>query len=150
MFYGMMILINNIFLAICSYTDIKSRKISMKVCIIFAMAYMTIQLLSNNGLLWITGVVPGVLLLFVALVSGQKIGYGDGVMVLVSGIGSGITLCIDICSVAMLLSGVTALVLFLSKKKSKDDSIPFAPFVFAGNVVITILCIWEKGGMMLL
>lgn len=82
------------------------------------------------------GIVPGIVLVLLAFVSGQKIGYGDGMMMIVSGIGLGFTKSMDICLVAVTLVAITAVILFVTRKKKLNDSIPFAPFLLLGNIVI--------------
>lgn len=131
-----MIVINNVFLALCSYTDIRCRKIGLRPCIVFAIIYILYQSANNSDLWWTMGVVPGIVLVLLALVSGQKIGYGDGIMMIVSGIGLGFTKSMDICLVAVTLAAITAVILVVSKKKKLNDNIPFAPFLLLGNIVI--------------
>lgn len=80
----------------------------------------------------IGAMVPGLFLLTGALLTGEKIGYGDGMSVLVLGFWTGEIFCgITVC-LGVFLSGFFALWRLLKKSK---EAIPFLPFLLAAMEV---------------
>lgn len=82
--------------------------------------------------------VPGMVLLLVALLSGEAIGYGDGLLLLATGPLFGwqkMLLCIP---AALLLTTIASVLLLVMKKADRKTKIPFVPFLAAGMGVISV------------
>lgn len=80
---------------------------------------------------------PGALLLLVALVTREAVGYGDGLLLLAAGPLFGwqkMLLCIP---AALLLTTLVSVVLLACKKADRKTRIPFVPFLAAGMGVIS-------------
>ena len=81
------------------------------------------------------GAFLGVCLLGIAKVTGESLGYGDGLLFLVTGIYIGGW---DNCSLLMtslILVFVFAIIQILVRKKSAKSEIPFVPFVLSAYVL---------------
>ena len=81
------------------------------------------------------GMLLGVGLLGIAKMTGESLGYGDGLLFLVTGIYLGGW---DNCSLLMtslVLAFVFAIIQILVRKKSAKSEIPFVPFVLSAYVL---------------
>lgn len=81
------------------------------------------------------GLIPGVIILLLAKVSGEQIGRGDAWELIYMGNWLGWSYCLTALGIA--LSGIfltSALLLVLGRAK-RNTRIPFVPFLFAGVVI---------------
>ncbi len=128
-----------IYLTVMSYTDIKTKTISLKISIIIATIFLLIQIIIfkfhvKSVLLWcLCGCVVGTTLLILAFITRENIGYGDGIVVLVIGLAIGLKSTFIVCTIGFLLSAIVAC-FFLIRKKSKKTSMPFIPFIYIGYI----------------
>ena len=81
-----------------------------------------------------TGLVPGILFLFLSFVTRQGIGYGDSILILL-GASVGIEAELEILLLAFALSGIWAVALLFRKKGNVQQEFPFVPFLLAGAVL---------------
>lgn len=77
---------------------------------------------------------PGALLLAMAYLTEQKIGYGDGWIVVTAGVWTGTWDVFLILTGGMLVCAVCSGVLLALKKVRREDSLPFIPFLFVGCI----------------
>lgn len=77
-------------------------------------------------------VLPGVLFLILSLCTGEKVGYGDGLFIIVLGLYVGVGRCLVIVCFGLLLSSAYALILMAVKKAEKNSRLPFLPFLTIG------------------
>lgn len=118
-------------LAITAYRDWKEQCIYLYVPMLAGIAGLILHLLYQEhaitDVLWGTGI--GVIAILVAVISGESIGIGDGVMLMVSGIFLGFWGNLALLLTALLLVGATALFLVVIKRKGRDYRVPFLPFL---------------------
>lgn len=118
------------FLGINSYLDIRKGQISLCLAAVYAaLGILYIIVYSQQQLVLLVGAVPGLLLLSVGKLSGGSVGMGDGLVVLVSGLYMGIWKALEFITLALLLAAVWAGFLMVFKKKGKQASFPFIPFL---------------------
>ncbi|WP_026507982.1 hypothetical protein [Butyrivibrio sp. MC2013] len=85
---------------------------------------------------------PGLAILFVAFVTGQKIGYGDGWMILFCGPVFGLmNVALGSCA-GFFLAGAFSAVLLLLRKAGRNTRLPFLPFLAAGMGGIYVFTIF--------
>lgn len=77
---------------------------------------------------------PGCFLLLTAFFTGQKVGYGDGLMVLVVGVFTNVTYCILSLMFGLCVSCLFAMFYLVLKKVKMKDQIPFLPFLLIGYI----------------
>lgn len=87
----------------------------------------------------LTGVLIGLAALFLAWVTREAIGYGDGVVLLMLGILLGGSHCFAVAMAAIIASGIWALGLIVFFHKNRKYEMPFIPFLFGG--LIWVRCI---------
>ena len=85
------------------------------------------------------GIIPGVVLFLIALLTKQAIGYGDCLLLLVTGIFLGLTYTILLFFISLLFAGGASILLLSMKKRKRKEALAFAPFMLAGYVSVLIL-----------
>lgn len=131
-----------LFLAICSVTDMKRRKIYLGICLIFGLFGSILLILSDQNwirdLLW--GLFPGLLLYLISIVSEGGMGKGDAFVFMTLGMLLDMKQCLEIVMLAMLLVVVVSLPYIWIKGKSMKMKVPFIPFVLASFIVRWVVC----------
>ena len=120
-------------LTLCSAQDIKKKQIRLNPVLIFGILGIFFHMLwrvhsMENMLL---GMSVGVALLFFSVLTGGKIGAGDGLLLIVTGIYLGLEQNLQLFFCGLLLCSMWALGLLILRKKTRKDSIPFVPFLLA-------------------
>ncbi len=75
---------------------------------------------------------PGVAILFIALMSGQGVGYGDGYLLLAAGPALGPGPAVMGLVIALFAGGLFSGLLVVIKKAGRRTRIPFVPFMTLG------------------
>ena len=125
-----------LFLAILVPEDIREKKISLNKLLPFAVSGLFYRLsvsfgFEKNGEI-IMCLIPGGILILLAILTHEAIGFGDGVVVLILGLWTGGLLTVKAVSIGIMLSGICGCVLLVMKKK---EPIPFIPFLLMGMEV---------------
>lgn len=125
-------------LGILSIEDFHKRKIASWQILAFGILglffHLLFQRLSIENLLG--GLMIGVALLLICRLSGEQIGYGDGLLFLVTGIFLGFWDNMILLWFAAILMGLTSLFLYLIGKITKRARVPFIPFVLVAYVLL--------------
>ena len=124
-----------LFLAGLSAEDVREKKISVYTVLIFAVLAVIYRAFTNQ-LFWmemIISLVPGVMMILLAILTKEGIGYGDGMTVIVLGLWTNVWFTTGVLCVAILLSGIFGSVWLTVKKR---EAIPFVPFLLAGLEVM--------------
>lgn len=130
---------SGIFLCICSYSDIRYRKINLITCIVFAFIGVCIKGfgLDLNFLDIAFRLLPGLLMLFVAFITNEKIGYGDPAMIItIALIHESDNLYNLILTSFFILFCISALLWIVKGKK--EYQVPFAPVLFVSNLILIL------------
>ena len=85
------------------------------------------------------GIIPGGVLFLIALLTKQAIGYGDCLLLLVTGIFLGLTYTMLLFFISLLFAGGASILLLSIKKRKRKEALAFAPFMLAGYVRVLIL-----------
>ncbi len=137
-----------VFLLLClvyfSRQDCKERKIDAFVCLCLCALelciymYLFLMGIRADYLSLLGGASIGLLLLLFGRCSREKIGYGDGLFFLLSGLGMGIKANAALLIISFFMAGVFSLAVFVHgifrHKRIRDLSFPFLPFVLAGFI----------------
>ena len=123
-------------LAYATYTDIKSHSISIKVSLSATILIIITLFFSDRPYLSsiIYGLIPGIVLFILSYLTRESIGYGDGVIVSIIGIGLGFSKVIFICIIAFIVTAIVAIFLII-KRKSGKSTLPFVPFILCGFIL---------------
>lgn len=124
-------------LGISSLSDVRCRKISLNI-ILIAMVLIIIALglygqLSVHRILG-TVMVCG-LFIGMSVITGEKIGMGDGLLIALIQLAFGLQRNIEIMMLSFCIAFVIAVCLFVSKKVDRDTKIPLAPILLFCTVL---------------
>lgn len=124
-------------LILCSITDIKERKIYAEVCIIFMLIGVILEfIIRQRNLLDIClGILPGIFIYMVFIVTREGIGKGDAMVFITTGVFMGIINSIFLLIFSLILVGITAFIIIILKKGNKKTKIPFVPFVTISFII---------------
>ena len=120
-------------LTLCSAQDIKKKQIRLNMVLFFGILGILLHMLwrmqSIENLL--LGMSVGVVLLFLSVLTGGRIGAGDAVLLIVTGIYLGLEQNLELFFCGLFMCSMCSLVLFVLRKKGRKDSVPFVPFLLA-------------------
>ncbi len=135
-----------IFLIICCITDIKFREINAKVLAFFALAGIVLFIIYRPVSIFeeAVGLLIGIVFIALWAVTDEKIGLGDGLMMLVTGIYLGGRENSFLIMTAMLLSAVYSLYFLVIKRAGKNMCFPFAPFILTAFVLRQSEVLWRQ------
>ncbi len=133
-------------LGICGLEDIKIKRIRLVVVNAFAILGVILHILYQR-ISWIDmicGALLGVILLIIGYFTKEKIGYGDGLIFVATGIYLGFWNNLILLWLSTTLAGIYGLILMIFKKKKKDNEIPLVPFILG----VYVLSLIFNGGML--
>lgn len=84
------------------------------------------------------GLLLGILLLVVSLLTKGALGRGDGIFIGIIGINLGFSIVFSVFMGALLLAAVLAILLIIVKKANKKTAFPFLPFL---SISYGIICV---------
>ena len=129
----------NLYLMWGAWKDLKVKKISDRYLWLGGIVGIASNLIDmiTGEVIWrerFMAFLPGILFLIIAKITNEKIGYGDGWVILILG---GFLRRGEIYAVlwlAVILSAVVSVGLLCIKKAGKEDRIPFLPFLWAAYI----------------
>lgn len=129
-----------ILLGICTYFDIREKKIPMlPVCLSAVLSVgFSVHRNSFDIASLLMGLLMGVLLCGFSLLSKGGIGLGDGLLAGACGVCIGFYETLGLFFGGFFLAGITGFLLVLVGKKSMKEELPLVPFLY---VAYSILCV---------
>lgn len=125
-----------LFLAVCAVFDGLQKQIPLAVVWLGMLTAVCLRaggVMGEESLLAAAlSLVPGAGFFLLSFLSREKVGYGDGWVLLMIGLFSGLSRCFLILLIGLLLESAVAIVLLALKKIQRDKEIPFSPFLLLG------------------
>ena len=125
-----------LFLAVCSVFDGLRKQIPL---VVVWLGMLTAVCLLANGIMEeqdvtavLLSLIPGAGFFLLSFLTREKVGYGDGWVLLMIGLFSGFSRCFMILLIGLLLESAVAIILLALKKIQRDREIPFSPFLLLG------------------
>lgn len=129
-----------LFLAVCAVFDGFSRQVPLAVV---WLGMLTAVCLHISGVMGETSfmaaalsLIPGAGFFLLSFLTEEKVGYGDGWVLLMIGLFTGIYRCFLILLLGLLAESLVAVVLLAIGKVKRDREIPFLPFLLLGMGVV--------------
>ena len=134
------ILILYIYLIICTVTDMKTKKISLKICLVFFLLgfLINIFLFKTAVPILLYNLIPGICLLFFSILTKGAVGCGDALILIIMSFYMQSVSILMILFLSLLAASVFSIVLII-KKYSRKYSLPFAPFITLGYTIFLLL-----------
>ncbi len=126
------------FLFLEGIRDLRKREISMITVIIVGILGGILQFnyIKDSGLEIVGGVLIGVVLLILAKVTGEKIGYGDGWVLAVSGLYLGFRGNMYLLLLSLFGASIVSISLLLFKKATRKTELPFVSFMLPSYLLM--------------
>ena len=84
----------------------------------------------------VLSVLPGAAFWLISLMTAEKVGYGDGWILVMIGLFTGLRRCFLILLVGLMAESTVVLILLAVRKISTDREVPFVPFLLMGMGVV--------------
>ena len=135
------IVVLGVFLLIEGIRDLQKHKVSMITVIIAGIlgAIFQFGIIQENGLKIIGGILIGIVLLSLAKITREKIGYGDGWIFVVTGIYLGFLSNMYLLLLSLFLASWASICLLAFKKVNKKTELPFVPFILPGYLLLLVI-----------
>ena len=131
-----------LYLIKASYTDIKKRRICVWEITAIALILFLLALIGGNlEKERLYSMIPGLIILFIAHVTDEQIGYGDGLVFLLVGMHTTIMDLMGIILLSLFLCTILSVGLLVLKKCGKRTSLPFIPFI-TGAYLVRLVSGW--------
>lgn len=120
--------------------DFRKKEVSVVSCIVAAVLgiFLKLPVICTQWGDMLLGVSVGVFLLIVAYVSRESIGYGDGLILITSGILLGGYRNMMLFCYSLFLCGLLSAFLFLGKKVGRRSRIPFVVFMIPSYLILIL------------
>ena len=121
-------------LTVTAAEDIREKKISVCTVTVFVIAAVIYHMVAGE-FYWqkvIADMLPGGMLVLISLLTGESIGYGDGVLVITLGLWLGGIFALTVTVTGIMISGIYGVICLLRRKY---DPISFVPFLLIGMEV---------------
>lgn len=128
------------FLGICALFDCRKKRVPLAVIlagIILAFFCRLTGIVRDT--VWesmLLAVLPGILFLLLAFLTREKVGYGDGWMLIMIGMFVGARKGMLILLVSLVMESIAVIILLACRKITREEEIPFAPFLLLGMGVV--------------
>lgn len=131
----------NLYLLWGTLQDIKEKKISITYLRVGAIGSVLFFIKERMQHQWnvidiILSLVPGLVFLFIAKASKEKIGFGDGWLFLIIAGWMGTEITWKLWQSSLLLSSFFSFAMLMLKKYKLQNQIPFIPFVWLAHLMI--------------
>jgi leader peptidase (prepilin peptidase)/N-methyltransferase len=129
-----------LFLAICAVWDAVNKKIPLIVVWIGMAAAVILRaagvIETESWRMMGAALLPGFLFWVISYVTREKVGYGDGWILLLIGLFAGAEKCIAALMTALFVESIFLIILLALRKINRDKEVPFVPFLLVGLGVI--------------
>lgn len=121
-------------LGVHSIEDIKQKEITVTITLFSGIVGVVLHLLFQNQSIYdmLAGVLPGIFLLVLCRLTGGKIGMGDGIVFMLTGLYLGLFENLILMFLSFLLAGVCGLFLSAIRHCGRTEKLPLIPFLFLG------------------
>ena len=134
-------IIAGIGLFLLAIVDIKKKKISIYSVVIFSIILFIIRVWEGVTFgAFFLGLLPGIVLLLLAICSGEKVGIGDGLVLCALGMGYELEDIVGILGSSFLTLAITGIGLLITKRATKKTELPMIPYFFIGYCFV----VWIK------
>lgn len=142
-----------IFILLClSIPDFFKQKIPLWMigtsCVIAAGLRIVLILLGKTEISlmgFFAALLPGCVLLLLAFVTREQIGYGDGMVLMIIGILYPVWRVMAVMGISLFITSIISIFVLLLKKGNRNTRLPFIPFLFLGSLIESGLRIIENG-----
>lgn len=128
-------------LGVHSIEDMKEKKITVTVTLFSAIIGIILHLIFRNESIYfmLAGVLSGVGILGLSRITGGRIGEGDGMVFMLTGLYIGLEENLCLMGISFLLAAIWGIFRIIVCGCRKEERIPFLPFLFLGYMLMIIV-----------
>lgn len=128
-------------LGVHSIEDIKDQKITISFTLFFGIVGILLHLIFRQESIYsmLLGMGSGAVILLLSYLTGGKIGCGDGILFMLTGLYLGMEKNLLLMMISFILAGIWGLLLVTLWHRKKDERIPFVPFLLVSYIGMCIL-----------
>ena len=128
-----------------SVEDIRKKTIPVIPLMIWGIVGVVQHLIYGriDTLSMMAGMIPGVVAYVLSVVTGEKIGRGDALLLLVTGIYMGFWENVFMLWIGLILAAVVGMMAVVVLRRDRNSELPFVPFLLAACLILVI----SNGGM---
>lgn len=128
-------------LIICAVEDFKRKEVTVTYILLFGTVGVVLHLFYPNcsiySMLW--GLLLGISIMAVSLLSRGSIGMGDGILLTVTGVYLGGYENLELFLLGLFLAGIWSLGLWVLRKKKRKERIAFIPFLLVAYAFMLVV-----------
>ena len=136
-----------LFLVIGAVWDLKKKSVPKKyLCIwsAFVMFFLISDFIGRRNITdMLLSMIPGLVCVFLAFITREQLGYGDGWVIMLLGLFLDFKYVLKIIFVAFCILTVVIVFLFIFRKVGRRTTLPFLPFLLMGYLV----CVFFGGSL---
>ena len=122
-----------IFLGIISIVDISTKKIPVILLIIMGIAGGVYIISGDKSVInTVISIIPGGILLMMAFLTKEQIGYGDAVVVTLMGLFVSVDIVCSSLVMGLTIAGIVSVIYIVIKRADRNKQIAFTPFLLFG------------------
>lgn len=124
-----------------SIEDIRRKQITLMITLFSAILGLVCHMVYHNQSIYsmLGGVASGILILTFGILSGGKIGMGDGVILMLTGLYLGAEKNMALMMISFIFAAIWAGIAVIVLHHDRKDKIPFIPFLFLAYLVILFM-----------
>ncbi len=137
-----------VFYGLTAIDDVRTKSIRVSEVIIFAVIGVLIDVILKPYS-WVSiagGVAVGAVLYIISILTKEKIGKGDAMIVMISGLYLGFMNTVIVLWLASLLAAIFGVIMVRLRGHQIDVEIPFVPFLLVAYA--TVFLVGQLGGLM--
>ncbi len=128
-------------LSVCSVQDLRCRRIHAGLMCAFGAAAVLVRLAADPSLETCAaiglGALPGTGLWLLSLVTHEAVGRGDALIVLLTGMGTGLSEIMSVLLLALFGIAGAGCLMLLMRHADRKSRLPFVPFLCAAYLLMT-------------
>ena len=129
-----------IFLGIIAIVDMATQRIPLIILGFMAAVGGYIVCRDEKELqLLLFAIIPGIVLLLIAFLTKQQIGYGDAVVIMLMGLFVNVDVICSALIMALMIAGIFAVIMVAMKKADRKKQIAFTPFLLLGYGLMGVM-----------
>ena len=117
--------------------DIKTKTVPVAAVVVVAVGALIYRLFEGVSLgTLMAGLVPGIVVLVLSYATEEDIGLGDGLVLCMLGVFCGWRRCLAVFGMALMLSGILAVILLVCRRVGRKTELPFLPGLVLGYLLV--------------
>ena len=121
-----------ILLGIISIIDFSTKKIPVVVLVVMGIVGIASSFYAKQSIISVAALIPGIVLMAAAFLTGEQIGYGDAAVVTLMGLFVTADIVCSTMVMGLTIAGIISVILIALGRAGRKKQIAFTPFLLLG------------------